>query len=279
MSPDQFGREDQQHDAGDHDRDDLSRRVHRSCHVGFGSPSDFQRRRLLPCACSRKPGSSSDSTLISTLEIAPSSAARASAVAVVRSELHIGVGDRLQPFRNNRPLLSRAGPHSAGRWWPPFSAAAMSPPALRRLGLRLLVRLHDRVIGLGVGIDRRLSVLRAAASLAMASLNCASYCDKLSCLATSRPPCGPDPPAIAPAAAAALPPPGVAVGAASCSMKGSTPARSPPTAILPLITASRRFSRISDESKFSICRNHSAADSKAFFGINPTISLLTACTP
>ena len=36
--------------------------------------------------------------------------------------------------------------------------------------------------------------------------------------------------AIAPAAAAALPPPGVAVGAASCSMKGSTPARRPPTA-------------------------------------------------
>ena len=80
---------------------------------------------------------------------------------------------------------------------------------------------------------------------------------------------------MAPLAAAALPPPGIAVGAASCSMNGSIPARKPPTAILPLITAASRFSRISEESKFSTCRNHSAACSKARFGIRPTISLET----
>ncbi len=74
---------------------------------------------------------------------------------------------------------------------------------------------------------------------------------------------------MAPLAAAALPPPGVAVGAASCSTKGSTPARSPPTAIFPPMTAAKRFSRISEESKFSTCRNHSAACSSAFFGIKP----------
>src|ERR1035438_4692477 len=70
--------------------------------------------------------------------------------------------------------------------------------------------------------------------------------------------------AIAAVAAAAQPPPGAAVGAASCSINGSTPERIPPTAIFPLITAARRFSKISDESKFSICRNHSAASSSAF---------------
>jgi hypothetical protein len=62
-------------------------------------------------------------------------------------------------------------------------------------------------------------------------------------------------------------------------MNGSTPARIPPTAILPLITAASRFSRISDESKFSTCRNHSAASSSAFFGISPTISLDSGITP
>ena len=87
------------------------------------------------------------------------------------------------------------------------------------------------------------------------------------------------PAAMAPAAAEALPPPGVAVGAASCSTKGSTPARRPPTAIFPPMTAARRFSRISDESKFSTCRNHSAACSNAFFGISPTISLERGTTP
>ena len=85
--------------------------------------------------------------------------------------------------------------------------------------------------------------------------------------------------AMAAAAADALPPPGVAVGAANCSTKGSTPARKPPTAIFPLMTAARRFSRINDESKFSTCRNHSAACSKAFLGISPTISLDTGVTP
>src|SRR6184192_860801 len=48
------------------------------------------------------------------------------------------------------------------------------------------------------------------------------------------------PAAIAPLAAAALPPPGVAVDAASCSTNGSTPARKPPTAIFPPITAGSR---------------------------------------
>ena len=67
--------------------------------------------------------------------------------------------------------------------------------------------------------------------------------------------------------------------AASCSTNGSTPARKPPTAIFPPITAASRFSKIRDESKFSICRNHSAACSKAFFGIRPTISLETGITP
>src|SRR6202035_3696875 len=85
--------------------------------------------------------------------------------------------------------------------------------------------------------------------------------------------------AMAAQAAEALPPPGVAVGAASCSTNGSTPARNPPTAALPPITALKRFSRINDESKFSTCRNHSAAASKALFGINPTTSLLTGDTP
>ncbi len=84
---------------------------------------------------------------------------------------------------------------------------------------------------------------------------------------------------MAPEAAAALPPPGVAVGAANSSMKGSTPARNPPTEILPPITAARRFSRMSVESKFSTCRNHSAACSKASLGISPTISLETGTTP
>ena len=69
------------------------------------------------------------------------------------------------------------------------------------------------------------------------------------------------------------------MGAASCSTNGSTPARRPPTAIFPPITAARRFSRISDESKFSTCRNHSAACSSAFFGMSPTISLETGMTP
>ena len=87
------------------------------------------------------------------------------------------------------------------------------------------------------------------------------------------------PAAMAPLAAEALPPPGVAVGAASCSTKGSTPARRPPTAILPPITAASRFSRTSNESKFSTCRNHSAACSNDFFGINPTISLETGAAP
>ena len=36
---------------------------------------------------------------------------------------------------------------------------------------------------------------------------------------------------------------------------------------------------MSDESKFSTCKNHSAADSSAFFGISPTISLLTGDDP
>ena len=75
--------------------------------------------------------------------------------------------------------------------------------------------------------------------------------------------------AIAPAAADALPPPGVAVGAASCSTNGSTPARNPPTAIFPPMIACRRFSRISEESKFSICKNHSEAISRAFLGMSP----------
>ena len=70
------------------------------------------------------------------------------------------------------------------------------------------------------------------------------------------------PAAIAAAAAEALPPPGVAVGAASCSTKGSTPARRPPTAVFPPMTDARRFSRINEESKFSTCRNHSAACSR-----------------
>ena len=74
------------------------------------------------------------------------------------------------------------------------------------------------------------------------------------------------PAAMAAAAAEALPPPGVAVGAASCSTNGSTPARSPPTAIFPPMTAMSRFSKIKDESKFSTCRNHSAASSKALLG-------------
>ena len=50
-------------------------------------------------------------------------------------------------------------------------------------------------------------------------------------------------------------------------------------AIFPLVTAASRFSRIMDESKFSTCRNHSAACSRAFFGIRPTISLPTMETP
>ena len=45
------------------------------------------------------------------------------------------------------------------------------------------------------------------------------------------------------------------------------------------MTAVSRFSKIKDESKFSTCRNHSAACSSAFFGINPTISLDTGTTP
>ena len=80
-------------------------------------------------------------------------------------------------------------------------------------------------------------------------------------------------------AAAALPPPGVAVGAASCSTNGSTPALNPPIDTFPPITALNRFSKMREESKFSTCRNHSAACSSAFLGINPTISLETGITP
>ena len=45
------------------------------------------------------------------------------------------------------------------------------------------------------------------------------------------------------------------------------------------MTAVSRFSRISEESKFSTCRNHSAACSRAFLGIKPTISLDIGITP
>ena len=120
---------------------------------------------------------------------------------------------------------------------------------------------------------------RRGLNFSIAALNCASYCRyaffprDIDATITA------NPAAMAPAAAAALPPPGVAVGAANCSTNGSTAARSPPTDIFPLITAVRRFSKIRDESKFSTCKNHSAACSNAFFGINPTISLETGTTP
>ena len=120
---------------------------------------------------------------------------------------------------------------------------------------------------------------RSALRCAMAALSCDSYSryaffprDMDATMVAS-------PAAMAAAAAAALPPPGVAVGAASCSMNGSTPALHPPTVILPARIAARRFSRIKDESKFSTWRNHSAACSRAFLGINPTISLDTSATP
>jgi len=63
------------------------------------------------------------------------------------------------------------------------------------------------------------------------------------------------------------------------AIPASRPALGPPGAILPPITAASRFSRMSDESKFSTCRNHSAACSKACFGMSPTISLETGATP
>ena len=71
----------------------------------------------------------------------------------------------------------------------------------------------------------------------MAALNCASYCRYAFFPRDIDATIADNPAAIAPAAAAALPPPGVAVGAANCSINGSTPARNPPTTIFPLITA------------------------------------------
>ena len=89
--------------------------------------------------------------------------------------------------------------------------------------------------------------------------------------------------ASAPANADTLPPPGVAVGAATASRNGrASPTSFPSFAVIrgaPLSASASLFSNTCAGEKFSSCRKKSAAISMAFFGTNPTISLPTGFTP
>src|SRR5229473_553745 len=227
--------------------------------------------------CDVKSASFNDSRLISTLASAPSIAARARAVAVTRSDFMLGfvIGRSSSVIRSTSLARSAA---LRGTLVACLSAASIMPSAAEDSRDFLYAAITDVYDSASASIEA-FSSSRSCERREIASLNWRSYCayaffprDMEATIAAS-------PAAIAPLAAAALPPPGVAVGAASCSMNGSTPARNPPTATLPLITAARRFSRMSDESKLSTCRNHSAACSRAFLGTRPTISLLVGATP
>ena len=84
-------------------------------------------------------------------------AARASAVAVVRSDFIFGFV--IGRSRSTIPTTSLARSATlSGTLVACFSAASMMPSASARI-LRLLVGLHHRVVRLGIGIDRRLQLL------------------------------------------------------------------------------------------------------------------------